>query len=175
MDIVMSILRGLVYIIPAYIANSTPVFVGGGTPLDLGKKFRDGRRIFGDHKTIRGLVGGIIAGILISFLLPYLFPLVGIAKIGFIDALFLGLLLSLGTHTGDLLGSFIKRRLDLRPGSPAPILDQAGFVFFAFLFAYPFYPLIGLWDVIIIILITLLIHPVSNVIAYLLKLKEEPW
>ena len=35
------------FILPAYFANAAPVVLGGGPPLDMGKKFLDGRRILG--------------------------------------------------------------------------------------------------------------------------------
>jgi len=174
-SLALSILRALVYILPAYIANSTPVLVGGGPPLDLGRNFIDGRRIFGDNKTIRGFVGGIILGTLTGFLLPLIYPLVNLAVLSLTDYLILAFLLSIGTHAGDLLGSFIKRRLNLRPGAPFPIMDQIGFIILAIAFAWPIYPLITLFEVIVVILITLAIHPASNIVAYLLGLKDEPW
>ena len=31
-------------ILPAYIANASAVLVGGGTPVDFGKKCKDGKR-----------------------------------------------------------------------------------------------------------------------------------
>ena len=174
-DFFIHLLRGLAYILPAYIANSSPVIVGGGKPLDLGKNFIDGRRIFGDNKTIRGLVGGIFFGTLCGFLLPFIFPPLGIPKLIFLQSIFLAFLLSVGTHIGDLLGSFIKRRLNLKPGAPAPILDQIGFIVFAILLAYPFYPLIQVLEIVIVIILTLIVHPLSNVIAYILGLKDKPW
>jgi len=43
------------------------VLVGGGKPIDKGKYFRDGKRIFGDHKTWSGLIKGpLYVGIPIS-------------------------------------------------------------------------------------------------------------
>ena len=45
----------LLYILPAYVANGAPVIFGGGTPLDFGRKL-GGKPIFGNHKTIRGLI-----------------------------------------------------------------------------------------------------------------------
>ena len=102
----------LLFILPAYFANASPVLLGGGVPIDLGKKFSDGRRIFGDGKTIRGFVGGVSAGIILSAIVSILFPLEIFG--GFKLQFFSGCLLSLGTLVGDLIGSFIKRRLAKR-------------------------------------------------------------
>ena len=174
-SLVVHILRGLAYILPAYIANATPVIVGGGSPIDMGKNFIDGRRVFGDNKTIRGLIGGIFFGTITGLLLPYLFAMLDIGAIGLFDAIVLAFLLSIGTHIGDLLGSFIKRRLNLKPGAPAPVLDQIGFIVFAILVAYPYKPLISTVEIALILAITLAVHPTSNIIAYVLGLKDKPW
>lgn len=174
-DLVFSFFRALAYILPAYIANSAPVLTRGGPPLDFGRKFIDGRRIFGDNKTICGLLGGLTFGTLTGFILPILFPLVGLKKISVLDAISLALLLSIGTHIGDLLGSFIKRRLNLNPGAALPVMDQLGFIIFALLISYPLYPLLNSLELAICLLFTLLIHPLSNAIAYSVGLKDVPW
>ena len=57
----------------AWIANATPVRGGGGRPIDGGKLFRDGRRILGDHKTMKGLRGPLYIGIPISFIIFLIF------------------------------------------------------------------------------------------------------
>ena len=41
-------------VVPAYMANGFALLLGGGKPLDCGKKFSDGRRIFGEGKTVKG-------------------------------------------------------------------------------------------------------------------------
>ena len=50
--------------LPAWIANATPVIFGGGRPIDGGRFMRDGHRILGDGKTIRGFIVGVFFGIL---------------------------------------------------------------------------------------------------------------
>jgi CDP-2,3-bis-(O-geranylgeranyl)-sn-glycerol synthase len=98
------------------IANATPVlirfFIGRrmDTAIDLGHKLRDGHRLFGASKTWRGLAGAMLTTSLAAGLLGY--P----ALIGTVVAI-LALL-------GDLVSSFIKRRLALKPGQMAPLLDQ---------------------------------------------------
>ncbi|MDK2383642.1 MAG: CDP-archaeol synthase, partial [Candidatus Korarchaeota archaeon] len=68
LDLTILILKSLWYILPAYMANMSPVIFGGGRPLDMGKKFLDGRRILGDHKTIKGFASGILIGTLVGCL-----------------------------------------------------------------------------------------------------------
>jgi len=160
----------ILFILPAYVANGSPVLFGGGTPLDLRKKFVDGRRIFGDNKTIRGFVLGVLSGVLIGFVL-YL------TYFKFNEYLCLAVCQSLGAHFGDLFGSFVKRRFNLKPGQSAPILDQLGFLIFAFLTMYAvcgFIPL-SIFEMIVLIMVTLVVHPLTNLGAYILKLKSKPY
>lgn len=159
----------ILYILPAYVANGAPVLFGGGKPLDFGKNFFDGRRIFGDHKTIRGLVSGILSGIFIGVIIYAIRPS---GLLTLCDAIWL----PIGTHIGDLFGSFIKRRADLKPGKSAPILDQLGFLYFALLFSWVFCnTLLSLIDIAVLTIITLLLHPLTNLGAYILKLKRVPY
>ncbi len=149
------LLSALYYILPAYVANMTPVVFGGGKPIDLGKNFVDGKRILGDHKTIRGFLSGVLAG-----------TLVGV----FQGRPLCGLLLSLGAMLGDMMGSFFKRRVDIKPGESAPLLDQEGFVMVALALCMPFEPL-TLMEILIIVLITPPLHLLANMLAYLLGFK----
>ncbi len=167
-SIIELIYRSLIYILPAYIANASPTILGGGTPVDLGKNFIDGRRIFGDHKTIRGLISGIVMGTLTG---PFLY-LIGLEP-DITNSFLRALLLSIGTHIGDLTGSFIKRRMNLKPGESAPILDQLGFLIFALILSTPIYP-IDVSMAITLIVITLILHPITNLIAYKAKIQEAP-
>ncbi|MHA1754710.1 MAG: CDP-2,3-bis-(O-geranylgeranyl)-sn-glycerol synthase [Candidatus Odinarchaeia archaeon] len=188
----LMLLLSVYYIIPAYVANGLAVVTGGSTPVDLGKNFVDGRRIFGEGKTIRGLIGGVIFGFmvgLIQFListpvndffqqliLTYDFnPSIGLnAELVLLFNPLRAFLLPFGALIGDLVGSFIKRRIGLARGKPAPLIDQLDFILFALLFSYFLAPIS--WEYVVIILVfTPLIHLMANIIAYFLKLKKEPW
>ncbi|MDD5022817.1 MAG: CDP-2,3-bis-(O-geranylgeranyl)-sn-glycerol synthase [Candidatus ainarchaeum sp.] len=164
----------IIFILPAYFANAVPVLVGGGTKVDLGKKFFDGRRVFGDGKTIQGFVGGVCAGIIISAILSIYFPLefFGNEKMQF----FSGVTLAFGTMFGDLLGSFIKRRMNVGPGKPF-LMDQLSFLIIAMIFAYPFSPIIfySISSIVFLFVITYLSHVLSNYAANKLGLKNVPW
>ncbi|MBY9007640.1 MAG: CDP-2,3-bis-(O-geranylgeranyl)-sn-glycerol synthase [Candidatus Lokiarchaeota archaeon] len=62
-----TLIFSLFLIIPAYISNAGMVLVGGGKPIDGGRNFFDGRRLFGDHKTWKGIIfGPLYVGIPIS-------------------------------------------------------------------------------------------------------------
>ena len=158
------IIYPIVYILPAYVANGAPVLFGYGAPLDFGRKFL-GKRIFGDHKTIRGLVSGLFAGTLVGLLeYPFFQYMITIA-----------IALAVGAMVGDLAGSFIKRRLDLRSGASVPILDQYGFFVVALAFAYPLGNIPSIYGLLFIAILTGMLHVLTNMGAHRLKLKSVPW
>ncbi len=153
------------FLIPAYIANAMPVLFGGGLPLDLGKNFLNGERIFGVNKTVKGFLSGFLLGSGTSLIEEFI-----LMK----ELVLLGVLASLGSMLGDLFGSFIKRRLKMRPGSSLLLIDQLDFIVGAIIFTYPIYRF-SYSMLIIIIMITPPIHMLANTIAYLLKLKRNYW
>lgn len=152
-------------IVPSYIANAVPVLFGGGRSLDFGKYFIDGERIFGGNKTVRGFISGLAFGIIASILVELILMR---------ELIFLGILVSLGSMLGDLFGSFIKRRLKIRPGSPLPLVDQLDFVIGALILTYPIYRF-NFSIAVFMLLMTPPIHITSNAMAYLLKLKKHFW
>ncbi len=152
-------------IVPTYLTNATPVLLGGGKPIDFGKSFRDGERIFGDNKTWRGLFFGMLIGTVTGVGGYFLFWK------GF---LLLAILASTGALMGDLAGAFAKRRLKIRPGGVLIGVDQLDFVLGALLFVSPFYE-ISLGAGLTFVLVTPPIHFLTNVGAYLLGLKSSYW
>jgi len=162
------IYKALYLIFPAYCANAAPVIFGGGTPIDGGKTFRDGRPIFGPRKTFRGFFAGLAIGTFVGFILNVL-------NNGFIlKNILLGFTLSLGALTGDLIESFLKRRLGLPPGASFPVADQLDFVAGALLFSLLVSPP-SLPVALTIVIITPPIHLLTNFFAYRLGMKKEPW
>jgi hypothetical protein len=79
-------------------------------PLDGGLLLADGRPLFGASKTLLGLIAALLCATLLAWLLGW-HPL-------------LGLLFAAMAMLGDLLASFIKRRLAIPPSGIAPGLDQ---------------------------------------------------
>ncbi|MGC8675951.1 MAG: CDP-2,3-bis-(O-geranylgeranyl)-sn-glycerol synthase [Candidatus Micrarchaeia archaeon] len=158
------ILYPIIFILPAYVANGAPVVFGSGKPLDFGKSIK-GKRIFGDHKTIRGLVAGLLSGFVVAAVESAFLPFM----------LVTGILLAFGTHVGDLLGSFIKRRMGVKAGASVPLMDQYLFFLVALLFALPAGHLPGAIGLLFLVLLTGLLHLYTNRVAYLLKLKKVPW
>lgn len=170
---VVDLARALYFIFPAYCANAIPVIFGGGHPLDAGKTFFDGKPILGSHKTFRGFFFGLIVGTLVGFLQTLLSQYVLFQyDVQFRYDVLLGFMLSLGALVGDLIESFIKRRLDLPPGSSLPVADQLDFVAGALLFSLLVSPP-SLAMAIIIVVITPPIHLLTNYLANVLGVKRK--
>jgi CDP-2,3-bis-(O-geranylgeranyl)-sn-glycerol synthase len=98
------------------VANGTPVIakrlLGSylSWPVDGGLRLGDGRPLFGPSKTARGIVLALAATCVVA-------PLAGLPwRLGFAVAA--------AAMTGDLLSSFVKRRLGRAPSSRALGLDQ---------------------------------------------------
>jgi len=79
-------------------------------PLDGGLTCWDGRRLLGDHKTWRGVLAGELACALAARLFGYPFAT--------------GLEFAALGLTADAASSFVKRRLQLAPGTDVALLDQ---------------------------------------------------
>lgn len=160
------------FLLPPYVANATPVIFGGGMPIDLGRKWIDGRRILGNGKTYRGLIIGVASGIIVSL----------IEYFGMMNAqlLYIGVLSSIGAMFGDMGGSFVKRRMAIEQGRPSIIMDQLLFIIFALIFSYPLlidaFPfLLSIESIAVILILTYVLHRLMNIIANLLGLKKVPW
>jgi len=165
--------------LPAYIPNSVAVVSGGGIPIDFGKNFFDGNRIFGDGKTWRGFIFGSTAGILVGLLLILLQTTYALT---FLPRMTLAgiVLFAVGALLGDLGKSFIKRRLGKPPGSKWPIADQYDLVAGAFVMASVFDPgwffsVMTLPIFIAILIITPVLHRITNIIGYAAGVKKVPW
>ncbi|NVM35477.1 MAG: CDP-2,3-bis-(O-geranylgeranyl)-sn-glycerol synthase [Candidatus Lokiarchaeota archaeon] len=92
------------------------------------------------------------------------------------------ILASYGAVVGDLIGSFLKRRFDIKSGAPFWIVDQLDFALMALLFiSIPGFILPNLFilpDVFLIIFLIILTPAVSviaNTVAYIIGLKDVPW
>ncbi len=165
------IIYPILYILPAYAANGLPVLFGGNyifksvaAPIDGGRKFM-GKPLFGANKTWRGLVGGLACGFIVAAVEGHFIPIL----------FAVGVLSSIGTHVGDLLASFVKRRRGVRTGESTFLLDAYMFLIFAFLFAAFLGNLPGIPGIIFIVILTGVLHRATNIGAYKLNIKKVPW
>lgn len=185
----MACLWAVWIMIPAYIPNPAAALLGGGTPVDFGRNAKDGRRLLGDGKTWRGLIGGIAVGIIFGlvqiFLVDY-FQLDFLPKHTVITVCSL----AIGALLGDMVKSYFKRRMGKDRGSKWPIADMYDMVVGSLVlmvlallvtgnigwFAENFTSagfLIATFAAILIL--SPLLHRGTNIIGYLLGLKDVPW
>jgi CDP-2,3-bis-(O-geranylgeranyl)-sn-glycerol synthase len=135
-------------ILPAYIANASAVLVGSGTPIDFGKKWKDGKRILGDGKTWRGLIVGTLIGMIGGFGLSISAKYISMTNFSFVGVsdfygfpLMIPIVFSIcfGALLGDIIESFFKRRIGRERGENWIPFDQIDFIlgvlFFSFLMA----------------------------------------
>lgn len=98
------------------VANSAPQVMRWASrgcvfrAVDNGIRLADGKFLFGPSKTWAGMIAAILASSLTA-------PLLSMP----VDA---GLHAGIAAMAGDLLTSFMKRRLGIGPSMPAPGLDQ---------------------------------------------------
>jgi len=184
-------------IIPAYIANGCAVLVGGGTPIDFGKKYKDGRRILGDGKTWRGLFLGAFLGMIGGFGLStaafYINQLDReILTVSNFEGfpLMIPIIFSIcfGALMGDIIASFFKRRIGKDRGQDWIPVDQLDFIlgvlFFSFLMAGLlqildltagenwFIKNFTYWHILFLLIITPLFHFIGNLMHKTAKAKH---
>lgn len=170
----------LYFILPAYFSNGGALAFGGGTPVDFGKCDSKGNRWIGDGVTWRGILAGTIIGIITGAVQGYIAPMILPEISQYLitpiitdvnSGILIGFLLGFGALLGDALGSFLKRRLGIGRGKPAPILDQLDFIIVAIIIVTPIVSVNWIF-IIIAIVLTLIIHLIANGGAYLLGLKD---
>ena len=155
-------------------------------PVDGGRRLA-GRRIFGDHKTIRGFVimmGGTALFLWLQASLAHWFP--AVAALGFVDYRTIspwidGLVYGAGYSLGELPNSFAKRRLGIgegRKGGGAVggfflFLDQVDGIFGFLLTMCIFY--VPTWQVAVTVFVmfTVIHVAVFNLILVLLGVKKR--
>lgn len=148
------------------LANGAPVMVkkllgdASARPIDGGLTFVDGQPLFGPSKTIRGVVFSIIATTLAA-------PLAGV---GFAT----GAIVSTAAMAGDLVSSFVKRRLRIPPSGMALGLDQVPESLLPGIAAGWTLP-IGVWDVVAVTAIFLVAELVASRILFALRLRDRPY
>lgn len=98
------------------VANGAPIVARkllgsiSSCPLDAGWRLPDGQPLFGDSKTARGIIAALISTVAMALLLGL--------------SIHVGLTVGAFAMLGDLLSSFIKRRMRKPPGTRFIGLDQ---------------------------------------------------
>lgn len=147
------------------VANGAPIIARdllgkrGDWPLDFGWLFFDGRPLLGPSKTIRGVVAAIGA--------------TGCAARLFGDDFATGAYVGLLAMVGDLLSSFLKRRLGIASSGRALGLDQ-GLEALVPLLAMQAPWALRLFDMVAIIVMFFIVDVVLSRLLYKLHIRERP-
>ena len=181
MDAFAILATGIWAMLPAYIPNNVAVLAGGGAPIDGGRIWR-GARLLGDGKTWRGTAVGISAGVLLAWILNAMqaqaAALIGVP----VPSFSFGAMLALptGALLGDITASFLKRRTGRERGSAFPLVDQLDFLVVSLALTVLvdpgwFFAVFTLPVLAVVVVLTPVLHLLTNAIAYWLGLKNEPW
>lgn len=182
------IIQALWLVLPAYIANASALLVGGGTPVDFGKFWKDGKRILGDGKTWRGLITGGFVGMTSGFGLSVVAKYAALSDFAFLGIndftgfpFMIPIIASIcfGALIGDIVESFFKRRIGKDRGQDWIPFDQLDFIlgalFFSFITASVlkitslidynwFFESFSIWHILVLIFITPFFHLFANLV-----------
>jgi len=168
----MDLLNVFYFFLPAYIANMAPVIAKKlNLPLDIPIS----KNKLGKNKTYRGLVSGYLASLLFIYTQKeFLFLQSNIINYNQENIFILSFLMTLGALGGDALKSFFKRKKGIKSGQPWFPFDQIDLILGAIACTLPFYNLPAK-ETLIVLIITPLLHFLTNFISYKLKIKDVWW
>lgn len=147
------------------VANGAPIIASNvfGTrfalPVDLNARLWDSRSFFGPSKTYRGLAAAAVASAAAAALLG--------------SGAAFGALFGLGAMGGDLLSSFIKRRLGVPPSDSALILDQVPEAAAPLLVLWPWLG-IGVLDGVIVVAGFFVVEVLLSRVLYRMHIRNRP-
>lgn len=176
---VLIFLQSLWILLPGAIANGAPVvaekvFPLWLTPMDFGLKIR-GKRLFGEHKTIRGLLSGIFVAITVSYVLSVIKKLY-LADLPLLDystnTVLYGLASGCGALFGDALKSTVKRQLNIPPGKSWFPFDQIDWIL-GIIIVYKLAFGMNFPTFIVTLITGILVHLLGRLLGYLIGLNKE--
>lgn len=180
-----AIFFSLWFFAPAGVANLAAFVSGKVTslkkfnfPVDCYIKIK-GKRLLGDHKTVRGFIAAILFGIVACVIeivfYSNFFSIREIIPIDYytINPFILGSLLGGGALFGDMIKSFFKRRIDIEPGKSWFPFDQIDYIIGGTIFSL-FYIRLSFGEYVVLFIIWFLLHPLTTFIGYLFRLRHEP-
>jgi len=148
------------------LANGAPIIATRilGTrldaPLDWGLRLPDGASLFGESKTIRGVVASIGCTALVA-------PLLGFTAIT-------GAAFAAASIAGDLLSSFLKRRLKLAPHAEAFGVDQIPEALLPLLLLKSRLGLTAM-EIVVLVFAFVMLAVLLSQLLYRLKIRERPY
>ena len=170
------------------IFTKTSIYKKYRSPIDCNKKLKDGKRIFGDNKTWIGFFSMIIFGSLSQILWGI------VCKIFFsgrnyiylnventiLNNILIGAILGATYVIFELPNSFIKRRIDIKPGKTEKgikgivfyIIDQIDSIIGVTL-SLTIWCEIPFWQFILYIIVGGATHIIVNLVLYKLKIRKN--
>lgn len=148
------------------IANGTPIVarqIFGRRfeyPIDFGWHLKNGQNLFGSSKTFRGIITAIIVATFAAVILNVSWKH--------------GLLIGGWAMLGDLLSSFVKRRLGMAPSSMALGLDQIPESLFPLLAVSNALGL-GWWQIAYLVVLFVVTELVLSRVLYKFKIRNRPY
>jgi len=148
------------------VANGAPVLLSYvlshhvSFPVDFGLRLNDQQYLLGRTKTWRGIVVSLLATGLVAIILDY--------------EASTGVMIAVLAMSGDLISSFIKRRLKKTESSQAFLLDQIPESLFPSLWLMKL-NYIDLTQVMVIVVCFIIIELVLSVILYKIGIRKQPY
>jgi hypothetical protein len=148
------------------VANGAPILAGKllgeylAYPIDGGIRYRDGRPLFGASKTVRGVLAAVVLTAVAADLLGL--------------SLGLGALLGILAMLGDLIASFVKRRLGLAPSSMFRGLDQIPESLLPTLAAAPYLDLTAI-ELMLVVTLFFFLEMMLSPLLFKLRIRERPY
>jgi CDP-2,3-bis-(O-geranylgeranyl)-sn-glycerol synthase len=129
-------------------------------PVDFGRNFLDGRPLFGMSKTWRGIATALLAAI------------IGALVVGLSATT--GFWLGVGAMAGDLVSSFVKRRLGIAPSGMALGVDQVPEVLIPLLLVQRTVALTS-GEIAAVTALFLIIELLLSRVLYYLHIRKQPY
>lgn len=148
------------------VANGTPILsqkiLGSrfAFPVDGGRRLPDGEPLLGHAKSLRGIVLSVVVTTVVG-------RLVGLGWV-------VGALVGTMAMAGDLMSSFLKRRMGLAPSSMAIGIDQVPESLLPLLVSVPLLALSTI-DVVAVVLAFLIVELVLSQLLFKLHVRERPY
>ncbi len=179
----MDLIFGLIwFMLPPGFANMVPpfgsiLFPNLDFPMDFGKTW-NGKRIFGPHKTMRGLIMGTLLSGLVFFLQKQSFiESEFIRQVSLWDyqniPWFYGFFVGFGALMADALKSTFKRQCGIDSGKSWFPWDQIDWIF-GTIFVSVFFFKITWVQIVVFILMGIISHLLFKVFGYVLKINQTP-
>lgn len=178
------IVKCIYLMLPGIFANMMPVFMKRcgnifAYPVDFNLKWREGEPLLGSHKTWRGLISGTLVAIGVVAVQKALVDQEGFENISIFpykeySVWLVGFLIGFGVLFGDMLKSFFKRRLKIKPGEKFIPWDQTDAVLGALLFISLIWT--PSWILVFtLVVLSFLLHIAIRHLGYYLKINEKKW